>query len=119
MTHALAKGVRQGHLPPRYLATATKASQGIVQRFIETGAHGQVNLTGTVAVAGLGSQPYRDGSYDYYTHEPIKTNDIRGMGAFILAGNELERVTQTTKRPRTLPKIGARKRPTPSNMKGK
>jgi unsaturated rhamnogalacturonyl hydrolase len=96
-TYALAKGVRQGYLPPTYLPTATKAYQGIVKQFIETDANGQVNLKGTVAVAGLGGKPYRDGSYEYYIQEPVKTNDIKGIGAFILAGNELEWLAKKTK----------------------
>jgi unsaturated rhamnogalacturonyl hydrolase len=40
-------------------------------------------------VSGLGGKPYRDGSYEYYIQEPLKTNDVKGMGAFILAGNEM------------------------------
>jgi len=88
-TYALAKGVRQGYLPASYLKTATKAYAGMVQRFIETDAQGLVHLKGTVAVAGLGGKPYRSGSYEYYVQEPLKTDDIKGMGAFILAGNEL------------------------------
>jgi len=88
-TYALAKGVRQGNLPASYLKTATKAYAGIVQQFIETDAKGLVHLKGTVAVAGLGGKPYRDGTYAYYVQEPVKTDDIKGMGAFILAGNEM------------------------------
>lgn len=96
-TYALAKGVRQGNLPVRYLPIATKAYAGIVQKFIETDAKGQVNLTGTVAVSGLGGKPYRDGSYEYYIQEPVKTNDVKGMGAFILAGNEMALVAAKKK----------------------
>jgi unsaturated rhamnogalacturonyl hydrolase len=88
-TYALAKGVRQDYLPASYLQTATKAYAGIVQKFIETDAKGLVHLKGTVAVAGLGGKPYRSGSYEYYVQEPVKTDDIKGMGAFILAGNEM------------------------------
>jgi unsaturated rhamnogalacturonyl hydrolase len=96
-TYALAKGVRQGYLPSTYLPTAAKAYQGILKQFIETDANGQVNLKGTVAVAGLGGKPYRDGTYEYYIQEPVKTNDIKGMGAFIMAGNEMEWLQQKAK----------------------
>src|SRR2546421_7361069 len=61
--YALAKGVRQGYLPAAYLKVARKGYQGIVNWFVETDANGQVNLKGTVSVAGLGGNPYRDGSY--------------------------------------------------------
>lgn len=89
--YALAKGVRQGHLPASYLKVARKGYQGITTRFIETdAATGQVNLKGTVSVAGLGGNPYRDGSYQYYLSEKVVTNDPKGVGAFLMASNEME-----------------------------
>ena len=41
-------------------------------------------------VAGLGANPYRDGSYEYYLREPRVSNDPKGMAPFILASLELE-----------------------------
>jgi rhamnogalacturonyl hydrolase YesR len=43
-----------------------------------------------MAVAGLGGAPYRDGSYAYYVGEPIRPNDYKGVGPFILASLEME-----------------------------
>ncbi|HEX8072332.1 MAG TPA: DUF4350 domain-containing protein [Pyrinomonadaceae bacterium] len=88
--YALAKGVRQGYLPARYLRVAQRGYQGLGSRFIETDANGQTNLTGTVSVAGLGGNPYRDGSYQYYLSEKVVTNDPKGVGAFLMAANEME-----------------------------
>src|SRR5690606_32202234 len=88
--YALAKGVRLGYLPAKYEAAARKGYQGIINEFVETDASGQVNLKGTVSVAGLGGNPYRDGSYEYYLSEKVITNDPKGMGAFLLASNEME-----------------------------
>lgn len=88
--YALGKGVRQGYLPASYLAAARKGYQGITTRFIETEAGGRVNLKGTVSVAGLGGNPYRDGSYEYYLREKVVTNDPKGVGAFLLASVEME-----------------------------
>src|SRR6266550_4104114 len=88
--YALAKGVRNGYLPPAYLSVAQKGYKGIVDRFVRTDASGQVNIEGTVSVAGLGGDPYRDGSYQYYLSEKVVTNDPKGVGAFLLASNELE-----------------------------
>ncbi|HKH01178.1 MAG TPA: glycoside hydrolase family 88 protein [Bradyrhizobium sp.] len=88
--YALAKGVRLGYLPDSYLKVAQKGYQGIVSQFIEDGANGGVNLKGTVSVAGLGGNPYRDGSYEYYLSEKVVTNDPKGVGAFLLASNEIE-----------------------------
>ena len=88
--YALAKGVRQGYLPDSYLAVAQKAYQGILKEFIETDANGQTNLNGTVGGAGLGGNPYRDGSYQYYVGEKIVKNDPKGVGAFLMASAEIE-----------------------------
>lgn len=88
--YALAKGVRLGYLPLRFETFAKKGYQGILTRFMETDANGQVNLKGTVSVAGLGGKPYRDGSYEYYLSEKVVTNDPKGVGAFLLASNEME-----------------------------
>jgi unsaturated rhamnogalacturonyl hydrolase len=49
-----------------------------------------MNLHGTVSVSGLGGKPYRDGSYEYYMSEKVVVNDPKGVGAFILAANEME-----------------------------
>jgi unsaturated rhamnogalacturonyl hydrolase len=88
--YALAKAVRQGYLPAPYLAVARKGYRGITTRFIETATGGEVNLNGTVSVAGLGGNPYRDGSYEYYLSEKVVTNDPKGVGAFLLASVEME-----------------------------
>ena len=88
--YALAKGVRQGYLPDSYLKVAQKGFDGIRSQFIEDRAEGQVNLKGTVSVAGLGGNPYRDGSYQYYLSEKVVTNDPKGVGAFLMAANEME-----------------------------
>ena len=88
--YALARSVRQGYLPARYSKVAEMGYHGITSHFIETQTDGQVNLTGTVSVSGLGGNPYRDGSYDYYLSEKVVTNDPKGVGAFLLASNEIE-----------------------------
>lgn len=88
--YALAKGVREGYLPQRYLATAERGYKGILNHFIQTGPSDDVSLTGTVKGAGLGGDPYRDGSYAYYISEKVATNDAKGVGAFLLASVEME-----------------------------
>jgi unsaturated rhamnogalacturonyl hydrolase len=88
--YSLAKGVRLGYLPPDYMKVAQAGNRGISSRFIELDANGQTNLKGTVVVGGLGGNPYRDGSYAYYLSEKVITNDAKGVGAFLLAANEME-----------------------------
>jgi unsaturated rhamnogalacturonyl hydrolase len=87
--YALAKGVRQGYLPPRYLANAERGYKGILSHFIQTVGE-DVSLTGTVKGAGLGGDPYRDGTYAYYIGEKVITNDPKGVGAFLLASAEMD-----------------------------
>ena len=89
LTYAIAKGVRKGYLPAAKLAIAKKAYDGIVKRFIKV-EDGQTNLHGTVKVSGLGGNPYRDGSFEYYMSEPVIVNDPKGVGAFLLASYEME-----------------------------
>lgn len=88
--YALAKGVRRGYLPPQYLANAERGYKGILARFIQTGPGDNVSLTQTVKGAGLGGDPYRDGTYQYYIGEKIATDDAKGVGAFLLAAAEME-----------------------------
>lgn len=88
--YALAKGVRMGYLPSSYLAAAKKGYAGIVKEFVEEESNGTISLNKTVSVGGLGGTPYRDGSYEYYLSEPIKKNDLKGVGPFIFASVEME-----------------------------
>jgi unsaturated rhamnogalacturonyl hydrolase len=103
-TYAVAKGVRKGYLPSVKMGIAKKAYEGILKQFVREEtvpaealqqlqpgqANVQTNLHGTVKVSGLGGQPYRDGSFAYYMSEPVIVNDAKGIGAFLLASNEME-----------------------------
>ena len=88
--YALAKGIRNGYLPASFTQATKKGYDGIIKQFIEVDANGHTNLKGTVTVSGLGGNPYRDGSFEYYMKEPVITNDPKGMGAFIMAAAEME-----------------------------
>src|SRR6185312_4849148 len=79
-----------GFLPASFLPVAKKGYDGIIKNFIKKDASGQINLYGTVSVSGLGGKPYRNGSYEYYTSEKVVENDPKGVGAFLLASNEIE-----------------------------
>ena len=90
--YALAKGVRMGYLGDEYLAAAKKGYDGILAEFVTVDEQGLVNLGSICAVAGLGGNPYRDGSYEYYVNEPVVANEYKGVGAFVLASLEMEEV---------------------------
>ncbi|MGF6849615.1 unsaturated rhamnogalacturonyl hydrolase [Chitinophaga sp. W3I9] len=92
--YALAKGMRLGYLPASYRGVAQKGYKGILKQFIRKNPEGDITLSGTVSVAGLGGDPYRDGSYAYYLSEKVIDNDPKGVGAYILAANEMEMTTK-------------------------
>jgi len=93
--YALAKGVRNGYLPASYMKTANDGYRGIQKEFVKYDATGRFDLGGTVSVAGLGGNPYRDGSYEYYLSEKVVTNDPKGIGSFLLAATEMELAAKT------------------------
>jgi unsaturated rhamnogalacturonyl hydrolase len=90
--YTLAKGAREGYLPQKYLSVAQKAYDGIIKNFIETDADGQISIKGTVGGVGVGGEPYRDGSYEYYIGVKTVVNETKGVGAFMLASVEMERL---------------------------
>lgn len=90
--YTLAKAVRKAYLGPKDFEVAEKGYRGICTTFVEKGpGAGQISLKGTVSVSGLGGKPYRDGSFEYYMTEKVISNDPKGVGAFLLAANEMER----------------------------
>ena len=89
--YAMAKGANKGYLPKKFKAIANKAFDGLTTRLIKTDSDGQTHITQACAVAGLGGNPYRDGSYSYYVNERKKDNDPKATGSFILAALELNR----------------------------
>jgi unsaturated rhamnogalacturonyl hydrolase len=90
--YAFARGAHQGYLDRRYEEIARRAFRGLTGHLTTIEPSGFVNLIGTCKGAGLGGNPYRDGSYAYYIGEPRRTNDLKGLGSFLLAAIELERV---------------------------
>jgi unsaturated rhamnogalacturonyl hydrolase len=52
--YALAKGVRDGHLPDSYMQVARNGYSGILREFVKTDAHGQLNVV----------LPQREGSHE-------------------------------------------------------
>jgi unsaturated rhamnogalacturonyl hydrolase len=92
MVYALSKGVRQGYISETYLDAIARGYAGILEHLVEVDEQGLVNLNHICRVAGLGGQPYRDGSFEYYISEPVVTNDYKGVGPFIMASVEVEKL---------------------------
>jgi rhamnogalacturonyl hydrolase YesR len=91
LVYALSKGVRKGWLDKaKYGPSAERGYAGLLKEFAAIDQHGNVELRDICKVAGLGGNPYRDGSYEYYVSTDIASNDPKGLGAFILASVERE-----------------------------
>ncbi|MBO4451640.1 MAG: glycoside hydrolase family 88 protein [Bacteroidaceae bacterium] len=111
--YTLLKAYRRGYLDARYRDAGIKAYKGILRHFIRINADQTISLTQCCSVAGLGPaatpdvkeamQQYnpqgtlnenrrRDGSYEYYLSEPIRENDPKGIGPFIWASLEMEKL---------------------------
>lgn len=88
--YTLLKGVREGYLDEAYLEVARRGYEGILDEFIEVSGDGLVNLNQTVSVGGLGGDDLRDGTFEYYMSEPIRVNDNKGVGPFIMASLLME-----------------------------
>ena len=89
LVYALSKGVRQGWLDKAsFDPSAQRGYAGLLKEFVSTDQQGNVELRSVCKVAGLGGNPYRDGSYEYYVGTDVASNDPKGLGAFILASVE-------------------------------
>jgi unsaturated rhamnogalacturonyl hydrolase len=89
-TYFLIKGVKRGYIGKKYLPVAEKGYKGILKRFIKVDGQGIVSITQVCSVAGLGGNPYRDGSFEYYISEPKRDNDPKAVGPFIMMALEFE-----------------------------
>lgn len=91
MMYFYAKASDKGYLPKVYHKAALKAYKGLKKYLIVKNEDGTISLTKCCAVAGLGGNPYRDGSYGYYINERIRDNDGKATGPFIMGCLELNR----------------------------
>jgi unsaturated rhamnogalacturonyl hydrolase len=94
ITYAWARGARLGMLDSRYGDLARESFFGLVAELVDwnapTSEAGRVTLRNVCRSAGLGGDPYRDGTYDYYVTTDVVENDAHGVGAFLLASAEIE-----------------------------
>ncbi len=88
-TYSMAKGTRLGYLEPTYKDHVLKAYNGLESQFIRTSSNGSTALVGTCKSAGLGGMIHKDGTFKYYTSEPMADNDYKGIGTFLMAGVEV------------------------------
>ena len=91
LVYFLVKGVSNGYLDKKYLKSALKGYEGILSEFIKIHDSGEVEITTVCAGAGLGGNPYRDGTYEYYINEMVRSNDPKAVGPFIMLCLEMDR----------------------------
>lgn len=90
--YALARSVNKGYISPAHRTAVQKGYAGLLKEFVVKDAEGRTHFTKTVAVGGLGGSPNRNGTYAYYMSEPIRSDDFKGIGPFMLAALEMEQL---------------------------
>lgn len=90
-TYVFARGAREGYLDGKYLEIANQAFDGFLKELVTVDDSGMVTIHNICGGCGLGGNPYRDGSYEYYINEKKFDNDTKGVAPFILAAIELDR----------------------------
>ena len=89
--YVFAKGARLGYLDKKYRDIANSAFDGIIKTLVTVDDKGMVTMHDICGGCGLGGNPYRDGSYEYYVNEKRFDNDTKGVAPFIMAAIELDR----------------------------
>jgi unsaturated rhamnogalacturonyl hydrolase len=90
-TYAMAKAANKGYIDAKYKTIAMQKFDAIVKHLITHDDAGNLVLNNVCGGCGLGGNPYRDGSYNYYITEKVIPNDSKGVAPFILAALELNR----------------------------
>jgi unsaturated rhamnogalacturonyl hydrolase len=85
IAYAILKGCRLGVLQnEKYLLKGLEILEGITtNKLIKDGD--TYKLSGICEVAGLGPGDKRDGSVEYYLSENVVNDDLKGVGAFMMA----------------------------------
>lgn len=92
--YSFAKAYRKGYVGSKFIRSARIGFDGILKQFIKENTDGTISITRCCAVAGLGGKnpQDRDGSFEYYISEPIREDDAKAVGPFIMAGIELQKI---------------------------
>lgn len=90
--YAFAKGYNKGYLDNKFMEIAKESYENLTEEFLIMNDNRNIILTNVCSVSGLGGNPYRDGSFEYYISEPKRNNDFKGYGALILAADEISKL---------------------------
>ncbi len=89
--YVFAKGARLGYLDKSFRTVANDAFDDYIRELVTVDAKGLVTIHNICGGCGLGGNPYRDGSFEYYVNEKRFDNDTKGVAPFIMAAMELNR----------------------------
>jgi unsaturated rhamnogalacturonyl hydrolase len=89
--YSFAKGANKGFLDKKFLSISKESFKSVFENLVTVDSQGFIYLNNICSGAGLGGNPYRDGSFEYYISEPRRVNDFKGYGPFILASIEIEK----------------------------
>lgn len=89
--YVFARGAHKGYLDKKYLGIAENAFDNIIKELITVDEKGFLTMHNICGGCGLGGNPYRDGSYEYYINEKRVDNDPKRVAPFILAAIELNK----------------------------
>jgi unsaturated rhamnogalacturonyl hydrolase len=89
--YVFAKGSRLGYLDKKYRDIAVDAFDDFIKELVTVDEKGLVTIHNICGGCGLGGNPYRDGTYEYYINEKRFDNDTKGVAPFILAAIELDK----------------------------
>ncbi|MFI5792480.1 glycoside hydrolase family 105 protein [Streptomyces sp. NPDC051677] len=80
-TYALSRGAQRGYLDAHYRSVARRGYEGVLAR-ISLGSDGRTALTDISIGTNVGD-------YDFYVARPRETNDLHGLGAFLIMNEQL------------------------------
>lgn len=92
ISYTFLKGIRKGYLDKDLLAYAKQLYADLVLTFITTDESGTISIEKGCSTCGLGGSSKRMGDFAYYVSEPVRPNDAKSVGPFILASLERERL---------------------------
>ncbi len=89
--YAYAKAVNKGYIEKGYWQVVDKILAGLQKKLLVLNADGLCDLHQCNAVAGLGGSGNRDGSFEYYVNERIRSNDIKATAPLIMGLMEMDK----------------------------
>ena len=83
-TYTISRAVERGYVDAGYKAVAAKGYQGVLGK-VTVGSDGRTNIADI-------SEGTNVGDYAYYAGRQRLTNDMHGLGAFLIMADQMQRV---------------------------